>query len=189
MPQTSTPKPRQKKSSRKRGHSYKEANTSTSESPDENQNQSTSEEEIEKKKTKKTSTKKKPVGKTKTPKIIAKDGRKLVDLSNRIRNEKGRILGYKPETRSTAKRSGCKDSPTMTPQAKPTTEPQQILEQTSHAMHETYSKRVRMKMPSEISALATPQLKAEVRKILSNATQLPTPDDFQQVCRSTFCKK
>lgn len=130
MPRTSTPEPRQKKkrSSRKRRHSYREKSTSTSESLDESQ--STSEEEI-KKKTKRTSAKQKPEGKTKAHKTRVKDGRKLVDLSNRIRDDKGRILGYKPGTRSTAKRSRCKDSPTMTPQAKPTTEPQHILEQTS----------------------------------------------------------
>lgn len=77
------------KGSRKRVISYKETSSTTSKSPEEEPNQSESEEEI-KKKRKRTSSKKNPEGKAKIPKTRAKDGRKLVDLSNRIRDSRGR---------------------------------------------------------------------------------------------------
>lgn len=130
IPQTSTPKPVQKRKSRKRVHTYREEETSTSESPEES-----SEEETKKKRSKKvTTSQKKPTDKKqKAPKTVAKDGRKLVDLSNRIRDAKGRILGYKPGTSSGAKKPKCKENSPTTTSAQPTPE------DTLH--HRMYQKR------------------------------------------------
>lgn len=47
---------------------------------------------------KKMVTRKKPVKRTNEQERRAKDGRRLVDLTNRIRDEKGRIRGYKSGT-------------------------------------------------------------------------------------------
>lgn len=56
-----------------------------------------SEEERQKPKKKKTKkTARKTTEDTKTPKIRAKDGRKPADVTNRVRDSRGRLLGYKP---------------------------------------------------------------------------------------------
>lgn len=103
-PRTSTPRTstsqaypeEEEKRSRKRTHSSKRKRYTYSDSSEE----STSEEEAREKRkmVRKTSSRKKPEEEKEMKKTRAKDGRKLVDLSNRIRDEKGRILGYKPGT-------------------------------------------------------------------------------------------
>lgn len=73
--------------SRKRVRTYTRKRQTSSDSTEE-----TSEEERRKRK--------RATGKRKT---VAKDGRKLADVSNRLRNSRGRLLGYKPGT-ATSKR-------------------------------------------------------------------------------------
>lgn len=112
-PRPSTSESRSTKGSRKRILSYKEASTTASESQNED-DQNRSEEETRKKR-KTISRKKKPEEKeTKIPKTVAKDGRKLVDLTNRIRDSRGRILGYKPGAESSKKKPKRKSVKTNT---------------------------------------------------------------------------
>lgn len=88
---TITPTPEPKTYQRKRSttkRQQKKRKVYSSDSQTEN-----SEEERERKES---VTRKRQRRDTSTPKTRAKDGRKLVDLTNRIRDEKGRLLGYKP---------------------------------------------------------------------------------------------
>lgn len=96
---THTPQPIRESISRKRVRTYSRRRESSSESTER-----ISEEETNKKK-RVTASKKKATGKKhKAPKTVAKDGRKLVDVTNRIRDSKDRLLGYKPGTSNGTKK-------------------------------------------------------------------------------------
>lgn len=145
---TPTPKTqsqiREEERSLRRQRHNKKRRYITSESSEED----TSEEEVREKKTRKTDSKKKPPQtKRKEKKTVAKDGRKLADLTNRERDDKGRLLGYKPGTEpAKIQRKKKKYSPE---------EPQWMSEQTPEAQ----TTKPRIKMPSILPKLATPQLK------------------------------
>lgn len=91
--------------SRRRVRTYARKRLPSSDSTEE-----TSEEEVRKRK--------KMRGKKK--KTVAKDGRKLVDVSNRLRDSRGRLLGYKPMTAS-SKRKPIKKT-VLTTSKEPTTQ-------------------------------------------------------------------
>lgn len=171
MPQTSTPKPVQKRKTRKRVHIYREKETSTSESLEES-----NEEETKKKRSKKVTTnQKKPTDKKqKAPKTVAKDGRKLVDLSNRIRDAKGRILGYKPGTSIGAKKPKRKEKSPSTTSAQPTPEDTPVASTTYITppdVPEERSKRPLRKWPTIVPPPATDILK-EKRRYSAPSLQL-----------------
>lgn len=114
----------------------------TSESSDE----STSEEEVIRKKTRTHSRKKKPQTRKKGKKTVAKDGRKLADLTNRERDERGRLLGYKPGTEPAKIQRKKKQSPEDT---------QRVSKRTP----ETQTNKPRIKIPTILPKPTTPSLK------------------------------
>lgn len=94
-----------RRESRKRAVSYIEESSSTSESSDESQDRNKRyEKQVKKKRSGSTTTRKTAARKTKPPKTCAKDGRKLADVTNRLRDEKGRLMGYKPGTEKPTKK-------------------------------------------------------------------------------------
>lgn len=107
-----------------------------------------------KKKTTRKVTRKRKSEESKTPKTKAKDGRKLADVTNRIRDSKGRLLGYKPGMEP-EKIQSKKKSSSLEPEraSKPTPE-----------------RRARIKMPSVTPAPATPELQIEVKRLLTKQT-------------------
>lgn len=180
IPSTSRSSSKSRRDSKKRTISYVEEKSTTSESSDENRKvSSTSDEEIKKKRARSTSSKKKSGEKTKTPKTRAKDGRKLADVVNRLRDSKGRLMGYKPGTQITTKRSRRKASPTRSPQTEPM--PEMTPQQIEQARLRNYERRVRRKMPTQTPALATPQVVAEVRRLSTVASQPQTPEPLQSL--------
>lgn len=118
QPTTSTSSFKSQRDSRKRVISYAEKEDETSESSEEEKNaSSSSDEELKKKRTRSASTKKARTKKAKIPKTRAKDGRKLADVTNKLRDDKGRLMGYKPGTQTTtAKKSKGRTTPTTPPQ-------------------------------------------------------------------------
>lgn len=90
---------------------YKEPSSLSSETQEETTD---SEEEVVKKKKGKEPVKKGKRGAStnvKSPKRRAKDGRKLIDLTDRERGPGGRFGGYKPGTSSKSTRPRCKSQP------------------------------------------------------------------------------
>lgn len=77
-----------------------------------------------------------------------------MDVTNRIRDERGRLLGYKPGTQPERVQTKKKD---------PTRESLQKSESTP-------KKRAKIKMPFTVPALATPELQVEVRRLLTKQT-------------------
>lgn len=92
--------------------------------------------------------------KIETPKTRAKDGRKLADVTNRIRDSRGRLLGYKPGMQPEKIQSKKKSSPG---------EPER-------ASRTIPKRKARIKMPSVTPARATPELQVEVKKLLTKQT-------------------
>lgn len=177
---TSTPRPQsqteeRETSSRKRKYSKKPKYVYSESSEEE-----VSEEKEEKqKKMKKRDSRKKSEGEEEEgKKTRAKDGRKLVDLSNRIRDSKGRILGYKP---------GTQPAKIQIKKKKPPVEQQPVSESTTVAQQQpvskptpiTQTKKAMIKMPMILPKPATLLLKIKIQKMTKSDTCLPkTPTDL-----------
>lgn len=159
---------------------YKEASTSESESQSETTNDSEEENKIVKRKA--TGGKKKKPEKemvTSTPKekiqkTKAKDGRRLIDLTNRVRLPGGRLGGYKEGYVSKAKRSRCKKtSPSTIPRAPEELTARVELElspekEISEEQLRTYAREPLMKMPS-----VTPQTPKQMKEVVATISKKP----------------
>lgn len=153
-PDTPTPESReQRKRKRNSSRCTQQKKQQIYSSDSDSEENSEEEPKPKKKKTKKT-TRRKKSEENKTPKTRAKDGRKLADVTNRIRDSKGRLLGYKPGMEP-EKIQSKKKSSSLEPEraSKPTPE-----------------RRAKIKMPSVTPAPATQELQIAVKKLLTKQT-------------------
>lgn len=112
--------------------------------------------------------------KEKIQKTRAKDGRKLIDLTNRVRQPGGRFGGYREGYVSKSKRSRCKTTPPTTiPRAPEELTARVELElspekEISEEQLRTYARKPLMKMPSVI-----PRTPGQMKEIAAATIKKP----------------